>query len=151
VSRLRAGQGAAIVLAASLLAGSLGCHGYAALREGRYAEVEPETIHAAGSSGAEDLPDALAKLLGQRIEGSGGITEEQAIEAVISLGKIGQERHADTLQAILRGDPSADARYFAVEALGKVAPAKLKADVPRLLQAEKDPVVRKRLQEWTAP
>jgi HEAT repeat protein len=137
---------------AAVLAGSgWGCQSHRALREGNYQEVTPENLHEASSSEAKDIPDALAALLRARLEKKADISEEQAIEAVISLGKTGQPRHASTLEAVLKSDPSADARYFAAESLGTLAPEKLRERAPKLLETEQDPVVRQRLEASLKP
>jgi hypothetical protein len=136
-----------IAIVASAAALSLGCVRYGDLVEGRYADVEPSTIHASGSSSREDLPAALAALLRARLAGNADVTEEKAIEAAISIGKIGSAADGELLAELLRRDASADVRYFAADSLWLLAPAELRAIAPSALENERDAVVRGRLEK----
>ncbi|MDK2970508.1 MAG: hypothetical protein PWP23_263 [Candidatus Sumerlaeota bacterium] len=144
VSRPFAATFAAATVAAALM--TSGCASSASLREGNYEDVTPHELHRAGKSGDAELAAPLRALLEERLaSGTTTITDEQAIEAVIALGRTGDASDGAAMLRVAREDHSPDVRAFAIEALARLNPPLLAAERGALLSAENDPLVRARL------
>ncbi|MCB2154079.1 HEAT repeat domain-containing protein [bacterium] len=131
---------------------TVGCASLGSLRERRYAEVTPEQIHRAGETDDSQLAPPLRGMLEDRLDPGGtDVTDAQAIEAVIALGKVGSAKDAAVVERMLSDDPSEDVRYFSVDALAALDPDGFSTRAERLLEEEGSALVRERISELMTP
>lgn len=119
-----------------------GCANYGPLRAGEYDRVEPQLLVEAGRSGDAKLAEPLAAMLTARLDQpASGVTEEQAVEAVIALGRVGEAAHAPVAHRLLVSDPSSSVRYFAARTLHALDPRRMAEHAKAIRQAQTDPLV----------
>lgn len=130
-----------------LIAVIAGCTNYSSLRTGEYDRVEPSLLAEAGDSGNHELVEPIAKLLMQRLNNAKSVTDEQAIEACIAIGKLNGKDHSDLLLKLVMKDASSDVRFFSANALKQVDQSKFNTEYDSIIKAQQDEFILKHLQQ----
>ena len=142
----------ALLACVSMMMAAAGCSSTRALRSGDYGNVAPDDLVKAGESQDSELAPPLRQLLETRLsQGEDAVSEDQAIEAVIALGKVGGRSDSAILLKVLETEPSADVRFFAVDALHAIDAVAFQKAAPRLRESEGSDLVRGRYDQLLAP